>query len=207
MLQRARERQRKLLELDACGSTVPMDVRFKESDKITATPQSPTKKAERVPKMTRDVNSTEEGAIYSMPARELTSPSGAAPVRNVITKANTFCPSPHKDDQQEGRVPQNSHKFTKVSSDMPGSSPSQLKTLNIQDNDINMEIKFVAAENVRVEVEIRKEDSDRESDDGNSGDNHNAPLNNGVESGLREQAKYRLKKLGKLYAGSFTLEC
>ncbi|XP_074040615.1 anillin, actin binding protein [Leptinotarsa decemlineata] len=78
---------------------------------------------------------------------------------------------------------------TRVSSDMPGSPRSQLKTLNIQQDNFNMEIKVSSTENVRVEVEI--------AEAGDTIDN----VDHKSESGLRDESKSKLKRLGKLYSG------
>lgn len=91
-----------------------------------------------------------------------------------------------KENKSEGNIAKCSK--TQVSSDMPGSPRNQLKTLNIQQEDFNMQIKVSSTENVRLEVEI-KEDGDGDS--------------KGETAGLREDAKHRLKRLGKLYAGKF----
>lgn len=99
--------------------------------------------------------------------------------------------SPLKENSSEGNimkyVRQNSK--THISSDMPGSPRNQLKTLNIQKDDFNMEIKVSSAENVRVEVQIEEKDDEGDDESG------------GEAQGLRENAKARLKRLGKLYAG------
>lgn len=100
--------------------------------------------------------------------------------------------SPLKENMSEGNISkyvrQNSK--TLVSSDMPGSPQNQLKTLNIQRDDFNMEIKLTSSENVRVEVEIEEADDD-------TGEN-----NENIERAcLREDAKNRLNRLGRLYAG------
>ncbi|XP_019754287.2 anillin isoform X2 [Dendroctonus ponderosae] len=71
---------------------------------------------------------------------------------------------------------------------LEGSPGQQTKTLNIQRDSFNMEIKVNSADNVRLEVAIEEC-----SDDGNNGSNENF--------GLREESKHRLKRLGKLYAG------
>ncbi|KRT82400.1 Pleckstrin homology domain containing protein [Oryctes borbonicus] len=83
---------------------------------------------------------------------------------------------------------------TKISSNLPASPKPQLKTLNIQKENFNMEIKLISSDNVRVEVEIQESDSsDNESQPNRMQDN--------VTPALREQAKHKLNKLGRLYAG------
>lgn len=93
-----------------------------------------------------------------------------------------------KENRSEGNVAKCGRQSSKthVSSDMPGSPRNQLKTLNIQKEDFNMEIKVSSTENVRVEVQFEEE-----------GENNAG----GETANLREDAKYRLKRLGKLYAG------
>ncbi|XP_049817405.1 anillin isoform X2 [Aethina tumida] len=96
---------------------------------------------------------------------------------------------------KENRSDDNLNKFvrqtskTRISSDMPGSPNPQLKTLNIQNGDINMEIKVTSSDNVRLEVEIQERDSDNDS----------GSVTTGI--GLRKDAKKRLDTLGQLYAG------
>lgn len=106
----------------------------------------------------------------------------------LLLKEKSF-DSSLKENSSEGNivrcVRQNSK--THVSSDMPGSPRNQLKTLNIQKDDFNMEIKVSSTENVRVEVQIEEKDGDDE--------------NVSETPCLREDAKHRLKRLGKLYAG------
>ncbi|XP_018566415.1 anillin-like isoform X2 [Anoplophora glabripennis] len=95
---------------------------------------------------------------------------------------------------RENKIETSTAKFTRqnsttrVSSDIPGSPQSQLKTLNIQKENFNMEIKLTATENVRVEVEIEEKD---DSDTGSTVS----------DGGLRDESKSKLKRLGKLYAG------
>jgi actin-binding protein anillin len=73
---------------------------------------------------------------------------------------------------------------THISSDF-----SSAKTLNIKNDNFNMEIKVSSAENVHVEVQIE------EQNDFNSGEN------NQNDVGLSVDVKKRLNRLGKLYAG------
>ncbi|KAJ8973922.1 hypothetical protein NQ317_001128 [Molorchus minor] len=94
-----------------------------------------------------------------------------------------------KENSLEGNSPkiarQNSK--TRVSSEFSGSPKTKLKT-NIQKDNFNMEIKLSSSDNVRLEVEIEEQvDSDTESCTS--------------ESGLRDESKNKLKRLGKLYAG------
>lgn len=103
-----------------------------------------------------------------------------------------------KENNSEGNIAryirQNSK--TRVSSDMPGSPLSQTKTLNIQKDNFNMEIKLCSSENVRVQVEIEEQSDD---------DNGNCE-NSDVACVIREESKDKLKRMGKLYSGMFFLE-
>lgn len=80
---------------------------------------------------------------------------------------------------------------TQITSDMPGSPLPQLKTLSIKNDDINVEIKLTSSENVRLEVEIAERSS---SEDEGGAEGGKRPV-------IREQAKSKLQRLGKLYAG------
>ncbi|KAJ8934598.1 hypothetical protein NQ314_013261 [Rhamnusium bicolor] len=105
--------------------------------------------------------------------------------------SNTQCfDTTIKENKFESNLPrftrQNSK--TRVSSEIPGSPNSQLKTLNIQKENFNMEIKVSSTDNIRVEVEIE------EQDDSDTGSTFS-------ESGLRDESKSKLKRLGELYAG------
>ncbi|XP_030762791.1 anillin-like isoform X2 [Sitophilus oryzae] len=84
---------------------------------------------------------------------------------------------------------------TRISSDVEGSPNNNMltKTLNIQKDDFNMEIKVKSAENVRVEVEIEERENEENIE---RFSNHNEE-----NAGLREESRNRLKRLGKLYAG------
>lgn len=104
---------------------------------------------------------------------------------------NSKMGSPLKEHNSDTNLPrfsrQNSR--TRVSSDIPASPQPQLKTLNIQQDNFNMEIKVTSTENIRVEVEIGEHDESS---------NHGSPKN---DCGLRDESKKRLKQLGKLYGG------
>ncbi|CAH1132178.1 unnamed protein product [Ceutorhynchus assimilis] len=69
--------------------------------------------------------------------------------------------------------------------DVQGSPGKQTKTLNIQRDDFNMEIKVNSAENVRLQVEIEECEEGKEDEC----------------VGLREESRNRLNRLGRLYAG------
>lgn len=107
----------------------------------------------------------------------------------------TINASPLRENNSENNLPrfsrQNSR--TRVSSDIPGSPKTQLKTLNIQQDNFNMEIKVTSIEDVRVEIEIGEQE-----------DSENPPRNiasSKGDCGLRNESKNKLKQLGKLYAG------
>ncbi|XP_057658222.1 anillin-like isoform X1 [Diorhabda carinulata] len=107
---------------------------------------------------------------------------------NICTKNLETLSKENKSDSNLPKfIRQNSR--TKISSEMPGSPKNQLKTLNIQQEDFNMEIKVTASENVRVEVEIAEaNNSGNENDSGN-------------DCQMRIESKCKLKRLGQLYAG------
>ncbi|KAJ8956078.1 hypothetical protein NQ318_016530 [Aromia moschata] len=161
ILARARERQRMLKG-------------YTGNEKIPLRETNEDAKANSEPNLTD---------IQKIPRKEIASdPDMSRKIENID---NTF-----KENKSESILPrivrQNSK--TRVSSELPGSPKTQLKTLNIQKENFNMEIKVSSKDNVRVEVEIEEQD---DSDTGS----HTS------ESGLRDESKYKLKRLGKLYAG------
>ncbi|XP_065167773.1 anillin isoform X2 [Atheta coriaria] len=104
-----------------------------------------------------------------------------------------------------------SNSKTKISSNISSSPSQEFNTLNIQKDSLNMEIRFSSAENVRVEVEIQSDDetgtpraivhevtentsTPTPADDPEGENEENMPA-------LREEAKTRLQRLGKLYSG------
>ncbi|KAJ8910491.1 hypothetical protein NQ315_012338 [Exocentrus adspersus] len=109
---------------------------------------------------------------------------------SALNKVSSAC-----DTTKENKPETSVNKFTRqnsttrVSSELPGSPQPLSKTLNIQRDNFNMEIKLTSADNVRVEVEI--EDQSDHSDAGSS-------LS---EGSLRDESKSKLKRLGRLYAG------
>ncbi|CAH1118405.1 unnamed protein product [Phaedon cochleariae] len=110
---------------------------------------------------------------------------------DLTSKIKRAGSSPFKENNSDSNLPRFSRQNSKtmVSSEIPGSPGSQLKTLNIQQDNFNMEIKLTSTENVRVEVEIAEADSNSDSE------------NNHDENGLRDESKSKLKRLGRLYAG------
>ncbi|KAJ3648680.1 hypothetical protein Zmor_020464 [Zophobas morio] len=111
--------------------------------------------------------------------------------RVALSQTNLNSETPNKlihnhKSNSDGNITKIAHQSptTLVSSDF-----SSHKTLNIQNDDFNMEIKVSSADNVRVEVQIEED---------NSQDSSQTEKNQG---GLRTNAKNRLDRLGKLYAG------
>lgn len=160
-MERARERQRKLME-------------YTDIQK---------------PVQTNDLQKIKSNSQPSLSNSKLLSRKEVVSEPSLSTKTEII-QLPVAENISEGNIPNyNRHNSkTLVSSDMPG-SPQQPKTLNIQRDDFNMEIKLTSSENVRVEVEIQETD-DNDVEENNEG------------ACLREDAKNRLKRLGKLYAGS-----
>lgn len=159
ILERARERQKKLQELNTAEQITPPKRSVEKRQELLSPKRG--KYQEKTPVKNATVNSPKE-----------TSSEGR------VQKILRHCSS------------------TKVSSNLPASPQPQLKTLNIQKENFNMEIKLISSENVRVEVEIQESDtSDNENNDGGSSEI--------IETtpALRKHAIHKLKKLGRLYAG------
>lgn len=110
--------------------------------------------------------------------------------------SHTCLSSPLRENVSDCDLPrfsrQNSR--TRVSSDIPGSPKTQLKTLNIQQDNFNMEIKVTSTEDVRVEIEIGEQEESQISHN-----NFGSPKS---DCGLRDESKKKFKQLGKLYAGN-----
>lgn len=163
-MERARERQRKLME-------------YSDTEKPAQINEAQKTKSNSHPSLSETKQQLSRKEVVSEPLLNT-----KAEIRSSVLKENV----------SEGNIPkyvrQNSKTF--VSSDMPGSPQSQSKTLNIQRDDFNMEIKLTSSENVRVEVEIEEADDDDNIDGNNDG------------GCLREHAKNRLNRLGQLYAGN-----
>lgn len=120
--------------------------------------------------------------------------------RESISDSNlnfTCLSSPLRENVAECDLPrfsrQNSR--TRVSSDIPGSPKTQLKTLNIQQDNFNMEIKVTSTEDVRVEIEIGEQEESQVP-------KYN-PESPKSDCGLRDESKKKFKQLGKLYAGNY----
>ncbi|XP_044264365.1 anillin isoform X2 [Tribolium madens] len=100
----------------------------------------------------------------------------------TLSQPNLNANSPNKlenNSKSEGNLTR-----THISSDF-----TSHKSLNIQNDSFNMEIKVSSADNIHVEVQI-EEQCDDETNGGDKND-----------GGLRQDAKNRLNRLGKLYAG------
>ncbi|XP_031344694.1 anillin isoform X2 [Photinus pyralis] len=159
ILERARERQKKLLQSKDIGTVSPLG----ESNTLSTTSLEDFK----------SVNMTATVSDSMLCTKSLLD-------SNLITET-----------QSEGNltsmVRQNSK--TRISSNITGSPQSHLKTLNIQRENFNMEIKLSSTENVRVEVEFQEE-----NEEGKENIKQDT-------AGLRDDAKMRLQRLGRLYAG------
>lgn len=124
--------------------------------------------------------------------------------KEIVSDSNIYTKSSFYETAKEN-TPNSPSKFkrqnstTRVSSHIPGSPQPQLKTLNIQRDDFNMEIKLVATDDVKVEVEIQE----RSEDDGSDSENKNGSNGDVDKGGIREQARSKLQRLGKLYGGKF----
>ncbi|KAK4885871.1 hypothetical protein RN001_002142 [Aquatica leii] len=167
ILERARERQKKLLQSNNGEIINPL----KESNSATV------------------IESTLKSKICNL---------GSAISDSVLcTKTTTEFNS--IESKSEGNltnmVKQNSK--TRISSNLPGSPQHLHKTLNIQKENFNMEIKLCSTENIRVEVDFQEEDGSEGKENVIVSDHMNT-INHG---GLRDDAKMRLQRLGKLYAG------
>lgn len=82
---------------------------------------------------------------------------------------------------------------TKISTVLPGSPKGQMKrhnVLNFQQEHFDMEIKLASMDKCLVQVEIQEQ-----TDDDDAADESIEPT-----SDLREESKYRLRRLGKLYS-------
>nr|XP_022910049.1 anillin isoform X1 [Onthophagus taurus] len=150
-------------------------------------------------KKLEELNSTE-----NIPSRKksdiITSPKCNTSTENDSTNNEEGMISSSTPDKKIPRMPsiketlETTKSPLKISSHLPGSPQPQLKTLNIQKENFNMEIKLISTDHVRVEVEIQ------DDEDGSDKENNGEDDNYASESGLREQAKYKLKKLGRLYS-------
>lgn len=134
------------------------------------------------------------------------------PKKDISSDSDLFKKSLHSSHFKENVSDTNLNVYpksgsTKVLSENCPSSPT--KTLNIQQDNFNMEIKLTSTDNVRVEVEIEERD---ENDDDlintdvpgicriiHKEDKEPDVKQKGV---IREDAKKRLQRLGKLYSGN-----
>lgn len=134
----------------------------------------------------------------------------------VASDSNINTKSLYNSDFKENVSEPNISKYAKQGCTLVAteSSPkSPTKTLNIQQENFNMEIKLTSSDNVRVEVEIEeREGSDNDNDDNNAvfpgihKISHNENSDKDAESNkpiIRADAKKRLQRLGKLYSGKY----
>lgn len=127
---------------------------------------------------------------YSSDSRINKKESLAVSTPTLETKSDSLL----KEINSESNLPiiykQNSR--TRMSSDIPGSPKTQLKTLNIQQDNLNMEIKVTSTEDIRVEIEIGEQDGEIKK---------NILESPKIDCGLRDKSKKTLKQLGKFYSG------
>nr|XP_008200136.1 PREDICTED: actin-binding protein anillin isoform X2 [Tribolium castaneum] len=112
---------------------------------------------------------------YNSDLRKTPPRSGKVTLSQPNLSSNS--PKLEANSKSEGNLPTVTR--THISSDF-----TSHKSLNIQNDSFNMEIKVSSADNVHVEVQIEEQSDDDRSD-----------------GGLRQDAKNRLNRLGKLYAG------
>ncbi|KAK5647362.1 hypothetical protein RI129_002254 [Pyrocoelia pectoralis] len=162
ILERARERQKKLLQnkdvtaLEGSNSVSVTSLRESKGVNMTTTVSDPVLCTKSLPDNNLGTETKSEGNLVSM-------------------------------------VRQNSK--TRISSNITGSPQSLMKTFNIQKENFNMEIKLSSTENVRVEVEFQDENEEGKENI------QSVDVSNNNQVGLRDDAKMRLQRLGKLYAG------
>lgn len=96
---------------------------------------------------------------------------------------------------------------TLITSECSPKTPT--KTLNIQQESFNMEIKVTSLDNIRVEVEVQEEDDSEEDSDVELQDTDVSGIKKIVEkkrenvedhAPIRADSKKRLDRLGKLYS-------
>lgn len=218
-MERARERQRKLLEYNASGGNTSL----KEANNtkslsaptinnvVTLSNESNDTKSHSTPTINTKVTTPEKtnNAIClesSNSNNQKISPKDLVVSDSNLSNKKISDNLPLKGSASEGNFPKLIRQNSKmnISSEIPGSPQLQLKTLNIQKENFNMEIKLCSTENVRIEVELQEEsDSNDEGKENKvyktkfeAGD---SACNQGV---IREDAKRRLQRLGKLYAGN-----
>ncbi|XP_018329848.1 anillin-like isoform X2 [Agrilus planipennis] len=123
--------------------------------------------------------------------------SNADKIETLSNNSNQYNDRKESDIYESPR--QNS--LTKFSSDLPGSPQAQLKTLNIQKENFNMEIKLSSTDNIRVEVEIEERNDNDEVF--KNAENITVIENKASDEipPLREDTKKRLQRLGKLFSG------
>ncbi|KAF5297571.1 hypothetical protein FQR65_LT10002 [Abscondita terminalis] len=169
ILERARERRKKLFQSNSVEVINPL----KESNSVT--PKSPNRSESKISNLG---NAVSDSVLCARINAEVISAESKSEgnLNTTIVRENS-----------------KNH----ISSNLPG-SPHHHKTLNIQKENFNMEIKLCSTESVRVEVDFQEEECDHESKENV---NLSEQINENNQGGLRDDAKMRLNRLGKLYAG------
>lgn len=189
MLERAKARQKKLEE-HFHNSNEIAKIPLQEPNTILQKYENPSGLAKSQPNLSK---------CDKLPRKEIASDSNL----NLKTQ---YYDSSMKENLSDSNLSKKS--MTRVSSDMQIHPQSPTKTLNIQKENFNMEIKLTSADNVRVEVEIEERDeSDSEepqevphiivTDENDSQD----------KPSIRPDVKNRLQRLGKLYSGNSFICC
>ncbi|KAF2896612.1 hypothetical protein ILUMI_09555 [Ignelater luminosus] len=203
ILERARERQRKLLEYNASGGTTSLKETNNTkslsaptiNDTITLSKESTNTKSHSTPTINDMEATTLEKSDNNIKGHNSTKHLESD---NSNIQKNKVLVVSDSNLSNNKNIPDNL-----PLKEIPGSPQPQLKTLNIQKENFNMEIKLCSTENVRIEVELQEES------DSNDEEKENQVYKMKYEAGdaawnqpaIREHAKKRLQRLGKLYAG------
>lgn len=190
MLERAKARQKKL------------EKHFHNTNESPKTPlQEPNtilQKYENPSGLTKSQPNLSE--CNKLPRKETASDS------NLNFKTQFYDPS-MKENLSDSNLSKKS--MTRVSSDLQIHPQSPTKTLNIQKENFNMEIKLTSADNVRVEVEIEERDESEPEDDSGHSEPQEVPhifvtdeSDSQNKTSIRPDVKNRLQRLGKLYSGA-----
>lgn len=192
MLERAKARQKKL------------EKHFHNTNESPKTPlQEPNtilQKYENPSGLTKSQPNLSE--CNKLPRKETASDS------NLNFKTQFYDPS-MKENLSDSNLSKKS--MTRVSSDLQIHPQSPTKTLNIQKENFNMEIKLTSADNVRVEVEIEERDESEPEDDSGHSEPQEVPhifvtdeSDSQNKTSIRPDVKNRLQRLGKLYSGNYS---
>lgn len=156
------------------------------------------------------ITKLENTALKTKSQPNLTNETPKFPKKQISSDPNintrTFYSSNLKENVSDTNL--NRNRNTLVTSESSPKSPT--KTLNIQQENFNMEIKFSSIDNIRLEVEVQeRDDSDSDENDDspmiNRNKNNKDNNENDDKPAIREDAKKRLQRLGKLYSGKFYL--